>query len=244
MAAEPVFDWRRSDRRLYFVIAISFALVVLIGFGPTYYLKFAFDNPPVKSYLVHLHGLVMTLWVLFFASQVWLIRTKRHRVHMNLGMIGVALAILIMVVGFFTAAGSAKFGSASTPPNIPPLSFFIVPLTDLVMFAGLFTAAIIYRKSPAAHKRLMLLTVLNFLPPALGRIQIPQMQAAGPLFIFGVPTLAAIVLISLDTWQNGKLNRPFLIGALILIASYPLRIVISGTETWLSFAAWITTWAA
>ena len=244
MATEHPFDWRRADRRLYLFIAIAFAIVIVIGFGPTYYLKFAFNSPPINSNLVHLHGMVMTLWVIFFGVQVFLIRSKRHRVHMSLGMIGIALAILILVAGFFTAAAAAKFGSASTPPLFPAMAFLIVPMTDLVMFAGLFSAAIAYRKIPASHKRLMLLTAINFMPPALARIQLAPIQSAGPLFFFGLPTILTIVLIAMDVRKTGKLNRPFLIGGILLIASYPLRLVLSGTETWLSIAGWITSWAA
>ncbi|MEO7673995.1 MAG: hypothetical protein ABIU09_07945, partial [Pyrinomonadaceae bacterium] len=138
---EP-FDWRRSDRRIFLAVAILFPVIVLIGFGPSYYVRFAFDRPPVPSMLVHLHGLLMTSWVVFFIAQVLLIRTKRQKVHMKLGLLGVALATLMVVVGFFTAAAAAKNGSASTPPGIPPLAFFVVPFFDIIMFAGLFRAAI------------------------------------------------------------------------------------------------------
>ena len=244
MATEHPFDWRRADRRLYLVIAVAFALIVLIGFGPTYYLKFAFDSPAIKTNLVHLHGFIMTVWVAFFAVQVWLIRSKRHRVHMSLGMIGTALAAVILVVGFFTAAAAAKFGSSSTPPLFPAMAFMIVPMTDLVMFAGLFGAAIVYRKVPASHKRLMLLTAINFLPPALARIQLAPIQAAGPFFFFGLPAILTIALIAIDAGNTGKLNRPFLIGGTLLIASYPLRLALSGTDAWLGVANWITSWAA
>lgn len=240
---EP-FDWRRSDRRIFLAAAILFPIIVLIGFGPTYYLRFAFDRPPVPSMLVHFHGLLMTTWVAFFITQVWLIRSKRAKVHMSLGMLGVALATLLIVVGFFTAAASAKYGSPSTPPGIPPLGFFAVPLFDLLLFAGLFGAAIYYRKRPANHKRLMLLTVLNFLPPAVARIPVEIFQTAGPLFFFGVPTVLAIGLLVYDTWRNRKLNAVFLVGALALIVSYPLRIILSVTDAWMSFAAWVTSWAA
>ncbi len=240
---EP-FDWRRSDRRIYLAAAILFPIIVLIGFGPTYYLRFAFERPPVPSLLVHVHGILMTTWVAFFVAQVLLIRTKRQKVHMNLGMLGIALAILVVVVGFFTAAASAKFGSAAAPPDVSPLVFLLVPMVDLLMFAVLFGGAIYYRKRPASHKRLMLLTVLNFLPPAVGRIPVDALLSAGPLFFFGVPSVLAIGLLVYDTWRNRKLNVPFLVGALVLIASFPLRIVISETSAWMSFAVWVTSWAA
>lgn len=243
MATNETFDWRQSDRRLFAAVALLFPLIILIGFARTYYLKAAFGTPPVPSLLVHFHGLVMTTWVLYFIAQVWLIRSKRARVHMRVGMLGIPLAIVVLVVGFFTAAGAA-FGSASAPPDIPPLSFMIVPMTDLVMFVGLFGAAIYYRKRPAHHKRLMLLTVINFLPPAIARIPIESLQSKGPLFFFGVPTVLTIGLLIYDTWRNNKLDRVFLIGSILLILSYPIRLMLMGTSAWTNLAAWITSWAA
>ena len=244
MAINEPFDWRRSDRRLFAAVALLFPIIVVIGFARTYYLKFAFDAPPLPSLLVHLHGLVMTLWVGFFIAQVWLIRSKRARVHMNLGLLGIALAILVLIIGFFTAAASAKYGSPSTPPGFPPLAFFAVPFFDLVVFVVLFGAAVYYRKRPANHKRLMLLTVLNFLPPAVARIPVAELQALGPLFFFGLPAVLAIGLIIYDTWRNRKLNFVFLVGSIILIASYPLRLMLAGTDAWITFATWLTSWAA
>lgn len=234
------FDWRRYDRRLFAVVAVMFPLIVLAGFARTYYLKAAFGGAPLPGMLVHLHGALMTIWVGYFISQVWLIRTKNHKTHMKMGMLGIALAGLILIVGFFTAAAAAKYGSASTPPDVPPLRFLVVPLGDLLVFAGLFGAAIWYKDRPADHKRLMLLTVLNFLPPAVGRLPIASLQALGPLFFLGVPTILAIGLVILDTWKNRRLNKVFLVGAVVLVASYPLRIALSGTDAWLAFATWVS----
>jgi hypothetical protein len=159
-------------------------------------------------------------------------------------LLGIALAALILVVGFFTAAHAAKFGSLAAPPDIPPLAFFVVPFFDLVLFAAFFGAAIYYRKHPADHKRLMLLTAINFLPPALGRLPLTGVQSLGPLFFLGVPVALMIGLIAIDTWQTGKLNRVFLIGSIVLAASYPLRLMLSGTDLWMSFVSWVTGWAA
>ncbi len=237
-------DWRASERRLFAAVALVFPIVVLIGFARTYYLRTVLGGPPVPSLLVHAHSALMTAWVAFFIAQVWLIRSKQVRLHMKLGMLGVALGIAMVIVGFFTGVAAAKFGSASTPPGIPPLVFLVVPIVDISLFALFFGGAILYRRRAADHKRLMLLTVLNFLPPAVGRFPLTAITNAGPLFFFGVPTLLAIGLLIYDTRTRGQVNRVFLVGSLVLIASYPLRLVISGTDGWLRFAAWLTTWAA
>jgi uncharacterized membrane protein YozB (DUF420 family) len=243
MAMNEPFDWRRYDRRLFAIAAVAFPLLVLIGFGRTFYLKFAFDTPPLRSLIVHAHGLVMTLWVLFFVTQIWLIRAKDYRRHMNFGLLGIGLAVLIIVTGFFTAAFSAKYGFTGIG-DIDPRRFAVIPIIDLVVFVLLFGAAIIYRKRLADHKRLMLLTAINFLPPAIARIPLDFVAAAGPPFFFGVPAAITIALLIIDTVANRKLNKAFLIGSLVLIASYPLRLMLMGTQAWMDFAIWITTWAA
>jgi hypothetical protein len=217
----------------------------LTGFGRTYYLKAFTDAPPLSSYLVEIHGAIMTAWVLLFVAQVFLIRTKNIKVHQKLGFVGVVLAVLILVVGFFTAIAAAKNGAVSTPTpaNIPRMSFLAVPMFDLPMFAILFGAAIYYRKQAANHKRLMLLTAINFLPPAIARFPIPGLLDLGPIVFLGVPTLIMIFAVIYDRVHTGKLNKVFVFGSLLLFISYPLRLMISGTDVWLAFANWLMTFS-
>ena len=118
-----------------------------------------------------------------------------------------------------------------------------MPLFDLMMFAILFGGAVYFRRKPAEHKRLMLLTAVNFVPPALARIPIATLQALGPVWFFGFPTLLMLLCIGLDTWRNRQLNTVFLAGSILLIASYVARLALMGTDTWLAVAAWLTSFA-
>ncbi len=232
---------RLFDRRLYFAIAILFPAIVLLGFARTYYLKGLFATPPLPSGLVHLHGLVMTAWVVLFVVQVRLISTKRIRLHQKLGYASIGLAVLIIATGLPTALRAAKYGSTSTPPGAPPLSFLLIPTFDLVMFALFFGAAIIYRRRPAAHKALMLLTVLNFLPPALARIPIASLQATGPVWFFGFPTLVALLCLILDARRHGRVNKVLAVGATAMVAGYIVRLALMTTPAWMSIAEWLVT---
>ena len=234
---------RQFDRRLFMTTAIAFPLIVLAGFARTYYLKGFFGAPPLASWVVHAHGLLMTAWVALFVAQVWFISSRRVRLHQRLGYGGIALAVVIIGVGLFTAMRAAKFGSNSTPPGISPLAFMIVPVFDLLMFAILFGGAVYYRKKPAEHKRLMLLTAVNFLPPAIARIPIASLRALGPIWFFGLPTLLVLLCLGLDSWRNREVNRIFVAGALLLIASYVVRLAVMGTSTWMHVAAWLTSFA-
>jgi hypothetical protein len=244
MSVNGILKRPRIDRRLFVAAAIVFPLIVLAGFSRTYYLKTFFHTPPLASMLVHMHGILMTSWVLLFISQVWLISSKRVRTHQRMGFSAIGLAVLIVVVGFFVAVRAAKFGAASTPPGVSRLSFLIVPLTDLFNFAVLFSAAIYLRKKASHHKRLMLLTAINFLPPAVARIPITSLQALGPLWFFGFPAGLALIALTVDSWQNRKINKWFLAGTLFLISSFVLRLVLMGTGAWIFFAGWLTSWAA
>lgn len=232
-------DRQLFDRRLFKAVAIAFILIVLVGFARTYYVKGLFDVPPLPSMLVHVHGLLMTAWVVLFATQVWFISSKQIGLHRRLGYTGIGLGALIVVVGFVTAVRAARYGSASTPPGLPPLSFLAVPLFDLLMFIIFFGGAIYYRKRPAAHKRLMLLTAVNFLPPAIARIPIATLQALGPLWFFGLPTVLTLLCLGLDAKRHGRVNRVFLVGTILLIGSYVGRLVLMTTGPWMNFAGWL-----
>jgi hypothetical protein len=240
LALDQTLARRQFDRRLYLAAGLAFLLIVLAGFARSYYAAGWFGAPPLPSALVHVHGVLMTAWVLLFIAQVRLIASKRIRVHQRLGFAGVGLAALIVATGIPVALRAAKYGSTSTPPDVPPLAFLAVPLTDLVMFALLFGAAIYYRRRPAAHKTLMLLTAINFLPPAIARIPVASLQALGPLWFFGVPTILAALCLALDARRHGRVNRVFLIGTVLLFASYVGRLALMTTGPWLRFAEWMT----
>ena len=240
MAINDTASRRAFERSFFLAIAILFPLTVLIGFGPTYYLKGLFNTPPLPRFLIHVHGIVMTAWVLLFVAQVYFIRSTRIKTHQKLGLLSIALAVAIVISGLATAIASAKYGSTSTPPGAQPLEFLIVPFFDVIVFLILFAAAVYYRRNAANHKRLMLLTVLNFLPPAIARFPFGLTEAYGPLWFFGVPDVLAIIFVIVDTWRNKKLNTVFLAGAIFMIVSHWARLPLSTTSVWLNFATWVT----
>jgi hypothetical protein len=237
MAINASLSRRPSDRRLFLIVAVGFPLLVLVGYFRSYYFSTFFDVKPLANALVHAHGLVMTLWVVYFTAQIALIRSKNIKLHKRMGTAGIVLAALVIVVGLATAY-DAQLVRASAPPGVNPHSFFLLPVSDMVLFIVLFAAAIYYRKSPSEHKSLMLLTAINFLPAALFRVS-PVPDRFTMLWAFGVPGLLAVICLVWFTMKQRKPNRIFAAGVLLVIIALPLRIVISESETWLRFVAWI-----
>jgi hypothetical protein len=228
---------RPSDRGLFLVAAILFPLVVLAGYFKSYYFSALFDVRPVANALVHAHGAVMTLWVVYFAAQIALIRKKSVRLHMTMGMAGVALAAVVVAVGLATAY-DAQLVRGSAPPGENPHSFFLLPVLDMLLFVVFFAGAIYYRKRPAEHKTLMLMTAINFMPAALFRIA-PVPPQFVIHFAFGVPILVALACLAWHTSKHRRLYKVFAAAVLLLIAAHPLRIILGGSKIWLDFTAWL-----
>lgn len=229
---------RPSDRSLFLTAAIGFPLLVLTGYFKSYYFSAFFaDARPVANTLVHAHGLVMSAWVIYFVVQVALIRTKNVRLHMTMGMAGIALAALAVITGLATAY-DAQLVRRSAPPGADPHGFFLLPVSDMLLFVILFTGAVYFRKRPAEHKSLMLLTAINFLPAALFRIPVVAAEYA-MLWAFGVPVLIAAACFAWYTAKHRKFNKVFAGGVLLLFAAFLLRPVVMVSEPWLRFVAWL-----
>ena len=57
--------------------------------------------------IIHIHALLMSLWVVLFIAQVFFIRTVRIKTHQLLGFAAIALGIGIVISGWFTAIARA-----------------------------------------------------------------------------------------------------------------------------------------
>jgi hypothetical protein len=232
MAINQIHHRSRGERSLYTWVAVLISILVLIGFAPTYYLSSAFGGRKL-SVLAHLHGVVMTSWIVLFIVQVRLVAAHRVKLHLRLGVFGVFLTVLVVVVGTIAAVSAAARGSGPKPP----LVFLAIPLGDILVFAILAGTSLYFRRHPGLHKRLMLLAALSILGSAIARFPLEFFQT--PSGYFGLLDLFVIGSLAYDTIRNHKFNQAFALGALLIIVSQPLRLFLSGTETWMQFAGWL-----
>jgi hypothetical protein len=237
MAANANILRRVSDRRLFLAAAIGFPALVVLGYFKTYYFSALFDVKALPNALVHVHAIVMTLWVAYFVAQVALIRSKNVKLHMTMGMAGVVLAVIVVIVGMATAYDS-QVVRGSAPAGLDPHIFFIIPVSGMLMFVLFFAGAIYYRKRPAEHKTLMLMTAINFLPPALARIYfIPEEYSIA--CAFGVSSAVAVGCLVWHSVKHGRVNKIFLGAVILFLVVPPARIAFAQTQIWLGFVNWL-----
>lgn len=239
---EAVHAATRYDRIFYGGMGVLLAAVAVAGFAPTFYLRSWFGAPPTVAGtteltpLAQIHGAVFTGWMVLFTIQTSLIASRRVGVHRRLGVAGVVLAALMIVVGAMTATAAARRGTA--PPGAEPLSFLVVPLFDLVLFATFVTAAVLRRRDKEAHKRLMLLAYISIIAAAVARL--PGVLPYGPLMFFGIGYGLSLIGAAYDQWSRGRIHRVYYWGIPLLLISVPARLMLSTTTAWRSFAEFLT----
>ncbi len=230
-------------------MAAIFAAIAFGGFFGTYWLQLArgtFTGSP----MMHLHGLLFSLWTLFFFSQAVLVANRRLKTHRAWGLFGISLATAMLFTGMAVAIQGlqsrldAGYGDAAR-------AFSIVPITSVLMFAGFVTAAILNLRRPEWHKRFMLIATVTLLQAAVARFFFlaatgggPGMRPGmGPPQPIGNTTVAGLLVASLivaamvhDWRRYGRVHPAYLWGFGVVMLVQLSRPVVGYTEAWYRFA--------
>jgi FtsH-binding integral membrane protein len=224
---------RRFDHYFFSGTALGMMICVLVGFGPTYYLAGVF-NAPLPSRIIHVHGALFSCWILLLVIQNSLASVGRVDIHRKLGVFGFLLACLMVVVGWWAATDRLVRGTA--PPGVDTYFFYIVPMTDMVIFATLIFFAFRARRDPSAHKRIIYIATVGILIAAIARFHVgwlfhkaPHAATASYAFL--------LLLIAYDLWSMRKIHRATLWASAFLIFVQLIRLPIGKTAAWHSFAA-------
>src|ERR1051326_3833266 len=204
---------RTRERWFYLCFAAVAAAVVFAGFDRTYYLKHLFGTPRLPL-LLHIHGLLFTLWLLLFFTQPLLVRFKRIDLHRQLGVVGGVLAAAMTIVIVLTSIAVTKPGFRAGPPA--PLRFLSLPLINILAFAILVAAGFWFRKKPETHKRLMGLATISILPAAIARLPLAFVQSHGSLAFFGLTDAVLLACIAYDVISRRRLHPAYLWGCILL----------------------------
>lgn len=239
MQATATITRRRRERLFYIGMSIAVVITVFAGFAPTYFLRPLFTSSPLMP-LLHLHGLIFTSWLVLLVVQTSLVAAHRTDIHRRLGIVGGIVALLMVLIGVSTAVIRASQG-ATIPNGPPPLTFMVVPLTDMFVFSILVGAGFYFRRRPDVHKRLMLLATISILAAAVARLPFAFIRT-GPLAFFAVTDLFIAACVFYDLFTLRRIHRATLLGGLLIIASQPLRLMLGGTQVWVAFATWLTSW--
>jgi hypothetical protein len=200
-------DRKASERKFYSRMALFLVFLVLLGFGPSFYLRgivpsYPRPNPTLPPTVI-LHGTVFSLWMALIIAQTQLIAARKHAVHMQLGKLGMLFAILMIPVMYLTAVW--QVARANQPPFTDPLTWTIVPLAVIIPFAILIWSGWQHRRDVQFHKRVMLsAAIMVVMGPAIGRLPIAPPTLIG----ISIQLLLGLALfIPLFLWDRKTIGQ-------------------------------------
>ena len=224
---------RNSDRVFFGAMTgLTFA-VIFVGFARTFFLKPLFDTPALSP-LLHLHGVVATLFPLLMIAQVLWIRARNYQLHRTLGMVGVVVAVLFVITAAVVVIGKPR-------PTEAARAILILPMHQLVIFSLFVAAGIRFRREAASHKRLMYIATFITVMTGMRRLQTLLDITTSPYQTLVVAV--ALLLLPLFVYDAFTLRRIHPVtwgGTLLVFAAIPLHSVVGYTAGWQNFADWLT----
>lgn len=235
-----------TAHRFYVAMSALCVGVAFIGFAPTYWVPLWSGSLHIAP-IVHVHGALFFGWTLFLLLQTSFVALGRTAWHRELGMAGIALASAMVCMGVLVAIHSLQSGIAAGFGD-RARAFSIVPLSAMVVFAGIVTYAIANVRRSEVHKRAMLVATVSLLEAAVSRwflVLLAPPGAIGPPTVSftvtpGLVSNLLIVAAMLYDWRTRE--RPhvvYVVGLSTLLAVQTLRVPASGTATWLAIADWL-----
>ncbi len=223
----------------YIFIGMALSALVLVGFARTYYLRPWFEGLRPITVLLHAHSIVFTAWFALFVIQTRLIAAHKVRTHMQLGLLGVGLAVLVVIVSLVTTVVSAN-AVHQRPMGMNSAQFILMPLTAAIFFGILVAAAVAMRRNPAWHKRLMTLAMISVLGPPVARLILVSDVREHFLAIQTIVPALFVIWCLVSDWVKHRIVHPvYAIGGTFLVIAWPLRAVIARTAEWESVGRWI-----
>jgi hypothetical protein len=227
---------RSAERRFFAWTAALIAIFVFVGFSRTYYFHSLFGTPDLSVFL-HIHGAVMSGWIVLFFAQTALVSMDRVAAHRALGTFGAVYAALVVLLGSSATVLSARREVRAHSDFVSSfLTVLALELTQILLFASLVGAAVWLRNRPSYHKRLMLLATLCMLPNVFVRLLLPLGVQSNIAFLSIWATLVVAIVLT-DALRNRKLHPAFGIGVTVVLASMYLAYFASRTPLWQHFSA-------
>jgi hypothetical protein len=232
----------RDDRTQSAVVLGLFWVGVIAGFGTD--LRRYFHEKPAPPTVVHVHAVVFTIWLLIFTAQVLMVVGDRVAWHRRFGWFAAGWAGLMAIMGPW-AAMAAMVAHRGTPDFDPP--FLVVNILDIGGFLILLGWGLTLRKNPAAHKRIMMLSLIAMADPGFARFSFPFCNPTSLIPWFAAMFYGNVLLIAVMAvwdWRKGRVIRQFVLGASALLAAFVAASVLYFWGPWrVVTLRWVEAWA-
>ena len=188
-----------------------------------------FDLKPI----IEIHAVVYSGWIVLFVTQTLLVYTGRVKWHRKVGWFAVGYAALMVAV--VLTALAMRFSDHMSAGDIREAHrSLVISSVDLLLFSSFLIAAIIFRKKPEIHKRLIIVATVVLMGPAVGRM---TFLSAVPLILL---LLHSPILFGMafDFATRRRVHAVYIVGLILHLVSL-VRLPLQDSEALFSFSKWV-----
>src|SRR5688572_16576203 len=218
----------RTKTSFYVGLAFFMVAIVLIGFWPSYYGQLL-GGIPDRPLLLHAHGAIFTGWMALLVTQVILAWSGKVQMHRRIGRWGIAYGFLVLAIGIAVGlAAPVMHAESGEWTRDRAAGFVLVTMGDMVLFGSMFIAAVLCRRKPEIHKRLMVGATVALLFAAVGRMPLDTRPVVATLV-----WLSPILIGMLYDWKSrGRPHAAYVIcGVWLLVGA--TRVLVTESAAWL-----------
>ena len=235
-----------AGRSPVFVFAALLLLALAItGFWPQYWGAMLAGRPlkpPANHWAVHVHASLFTTWLAILLVQSALVWRGRTRMHRQLGPLLAAFGFVAALMGLYAGGALARYSTTIGRTVNEAAAFLFAPLSDMLVFAAFLAAAVVWRRRPEAHKRLMILAAYSMALVAFARL-VGRTVGFDERWVWMPALMAPLLLIvatdaALRRTQRPRVHPVWWIGivAYLLLVN---RDPVMDSDTWLAIGRWL-----
>jgi hypothetical protein len=219
---------RKADRIFFTGMPVLLWATVLFGFTKTYF-GAGMVMAPLPNLLIHIHGAAFTLWMVLLVVQTTLISTHHVKWHMKLGVAGFCLSVLMVVLGTLAAVDALRRGRG--PLGLDSVTFFVIPISSMVVFSVLVFFAYRLRRVAEAHKRLIILATIAIMDAAVGRWPVALLQQHPPTQDLVILAFL-LLMVMYDLFSLHRLSKYTMWASLFIVVVHLGRVPLGHSAPW------------
>jgi hypothetical protein len=223
-------------RYFYFGASLLLFAAVFYGFSGTIeanLLHPSFPRPPV----LYVHAAVFGGWMVLLVVQSGLVAlSRRTQWHKWLGWLGVAMGCAMPVLGVTSAIRMTHL--RATLGDSDDVAFLILAFNDMAGFTVLFALAVLWRKTPETHRRLMLMATCVISVAGLTRFPPWLPNNASGTFAYLYIDLLIVLGIGRDWIVQRRVHPAYLWGLPLILLGQAIgnAIYLFRPDAWMKIA--------
>jgi hypothetical protein len=211
-------------------MALLMAAIVIYGFSHTIGANLIHPSIP-RPRVLYVHAALFSAFMAIYVLQTALVASGNVKLHQHLGPIWVVIAAAMPVLGIATGIVMRRFDIIHFNDYA---SFIAVILWDMLAFSALFLLAVLWRRRPEYHRRLMFLATCGLMDAGFSRfplVALPPGSAPNFWLDFLGLYVGVIVLmlmaISRDLIVQRRVHVVYRVAAPLIVAGQLLAVALS-----------------